>query len=93
MTLTLEMLLTIVGALVPVAALAWGLVSWVIAQFASRDVEIANLGKDLAGHKLHAAETYATTHELTTALGRVETSIERLNDRLDRFLDPSKITT
>lgn len=40
----------------------------------------------LEAHKLHAAETFATAHELATALGEVKSAIDRLTGRLDQIL-------
>ncbi len=40
----------------------------------------------LEAHKLYAAETFATAHELATALGEVMSAIDRLTGRLDQIL-------
>ncbi len=40
----------------------------------------------LEAHKLYAAETFATAHELATALGEVKSAIDRLTGRLDQIL-------
>lgn len=97
MTLTLEMLVSAGGALIAFLGFWWGVVRWVVAEFGKRDMAIQaeharaklaeeDLRKGIEAHRLHAAETFATTHELANALGRVEASIERLADRLDKLL-------
>ena len=40
----------------------------------------------LEAHKLYAAETFATAHELASALGEVKSAIDRLTGRLDQIL-------
>lgn len=101
MTLTLEMMLGLVGTAVTLGGFWWGIARWVIAELGKRDLAIqAESGRaklseeaitrDLNQHKLYAAETFATTHELATSLGRVEAAIERLADRLDKLLMEKK---
>jgi hypothetical protein len=95
--LTIELLLSLAGALVTLLAFWWGLVKWILAEFGKRDLAIqaeharAKMAEDdirrsLEAHKLYAAENFATTHELANALGRVETAITKLADRLDMIL-------
>lgn len=101
MTLTLEMLLALVGAGVTLGGFWWGIARWVIAELGKRDLALQaengraklaeeGISSDLAEHKLYAAENFATTHELATSLGRVEAAIERLADRLDKLLMEKK---
>lgn len=97
MTVTIELLLSLGGALIMILGFWWGIARWIIAEFGKRDLAVQavdaraklaeeEVRKSLEAHKLHAAETFATTHELANALGRVEASIERLADRLDKLL-------
>lgn len=97
MTLTLEMMLGLAGSAVTLAAFWWGIARWVLAEFSKRDLAIAaesaraklaedGISRDIAAHKLYAAENFATTHELALALARVEAAIEKLSDRLDKVL-------
>lgn len=86
MTLTVETFFMIGGFLVTFAGFAWGLVTWIVGQFASRDVAIAEARKDLAAHKLHAAETFATRSGVTESLDRVFAALDRLTDRFDEFI-------
>lgn len=96
MTLTMELLLGLGGGLFTMLGFWWGVARWVLAEFGKRDLAIqavearAKIAEDelrraLEAHKLYAAENFATTHELANALGRVEASIERLADRLDKI--------
>lgn len=97
MTLSLEMLLALVGTAVTLAGFWWGIARWVMAELSKRDLATQaeharaklaeeEIARDLAAHKLYAAETFATSHELSTALGEVKAAIERLADRLDKLL-------
>jgi hypothetical protein len=85
-TLTFEMLFTVGGFLIALAGFAWGIVTWVIGQFAGRDAAIAEAKKDLAAHKLHAAETFATRSGVTESLDRVFAALDRLTGRVDELL-------
>ena len=101
MTLSLEMLLALVGTAVTLAGFWWGIARWVLAELAKRDLAIQAtdarakvaeeaLARELSAHKLYAAENFATSHELASSLGRVEAAIERLADRLDKLLMEKK---
>ena len=56
------------------------------AEAARAKVAEDELRRSLEAHKLYAAKTFVSTHELAAALGRVEAAIERLTDRLDKWL-------
>lgn len=86
MTITLDLLIQLGVGIVTLAGFAWGIVTWVVGQFASRDAAIAQAAKDLAAHKLHAAETFATRAGVTESLDRVFAAIDRLTSRFDEFL-------
>lgn len=86
MTITLDLLIQIGVGLVTLAGFAWGVVTWVSAQFTARDKDIDAVQKSLADHKLHAAETFATRAGVTESLDRVFAAIDRLTSRFDEFL-------
>src|SRR5688572_19857315 len=97
MTVTIELLLGLGVGTITLLGFWLGLARWVMGEMGKRDLSIqvvdarAKMAEDelrssLQAHKLYAAETFATTHELANALGRVEASIERLADRLDKIL-------
>lgn len=97
MSLTIELAVGLGTAILTMLGFGWGVVKWVLAEFGKRDLGIqaeharAKLAEDdihaaLEAHRLYAAETFATTHELANALSRVEAAIERLADRLDKIL-------
>jgi hypothetical protein len=84
--MTIDLAIQIGGFLVFLAGFAWGLVTWIIAQFAARDKDIAETQKTLSDHKLHAAETFATRTGVTESLDRVFSAVDRLTSRFDEFL-------
>jgi hypothetical protein len=84
--MTLDLAIQIGGFLVFLAGFAWGLVTWIVAQFAARDKDIAETQKSLSDHKLHAAETFATRTGVTESLDRVFSAVDRLTSRFDEFL-------
>jgi hypothetical protein len=84
--MTLDLAIQIGGFLVALAVFAWGLVAWIVAQFAARDAAISRTEKTLSDHKLHAAETFATRAGVTESLDRVFAAIDRLTSRFDEFL-------
>jgi hypothetical protein len=97
MTLTIELALGLGSGILTLLAFWWGLARWIIAELGKRDLAIQaeharakmaedDLRRSLEAHKLYAAENFATTHELANALGRVETAITKLADRLDMIL-------
>jgi len=86
MTTTLDLLIQLGIGVLTLAGFAWGIVTWVIGQFASRDADIENARKELSAHKLHAAETFATRAGVTESLDRVFAAIDRLTSRFDEFL-------
>lgn len=101
MTLTIEMALGFVGAAVTLAGFWWGIARWVLAEFGRRDLALQAeharakmaeeaLARDIAAHKLYAAENFASKHEVANALERIEQSINRLADRLDTILMEKK---
>lgn len=45
------------------------------------------LRRDLALYKVHAAETFATKEGVAAAVGRVESAVDRLTQRIDRLLE------
>ncbi|QPC43480.1 hypothetical protein HW532_12715 [Kaustia mangrovi] len=58
---------------------------------------IAKSDRDLAAYKLHVSETYVTkaglseqTRQIMDAIGGVNGSIERLNERIDRVFEAPK---
>lgn len=86
MTLTIELALSLMTALLAVGGSAFGIIKWVLAELGKRDRATEELRRSLEAHKLYAAEHFATTGELATALGKVEAAIERLSLRLDELL-------
>lgn len=86
MVLTIELALMLVGGLATLWGAVWGVVRWVLSQFAGRDKTIEDLRKSLEAHKLYAAEHFATSAGLERSLGKVEQVIERLASRLDDLL-------
>lgn len=46
-----------------------------------------SVAEELAKHRLHATETYATKSSVDQAVNRLETSVERAFERFDRKLD------
>jgi len=97
MTVTVDLLFSLIGTAVAVGGFALGVVRWALSELAKRDLAIqasdarAKLAEDdlaraLAAHKLYAAETFATGSELASALGKVEAAIDRLSQRLDQIL-------
>lgn len=86
MNITIEMALGAAGALVALAGFAWGIVTWVISQFSSRDAAISRVRDEIASHKLHAAETFATRAGVTESLDRVFAAIDKLTGRVDELL-------
>lgn len=86
MTITLDILIQIGIGILTLAGFAWGIVTWVVAQFASRDAAIDQANKALTDHKLHAAETFATRTGVTESLDRVFAAVDRLTSRFDEFL-------
>lgn len=83
---TPELIWGALGAIAAIAGVAWGIITWVISQFAARDKAIADTTRALADHKLHAAETFATRAGVTESLDRVFAAIERLTNRVDDLL-------
>lgn len=97
MTLTLEMLLSLAGALVTLGGFWWGIARWVIAEFRQRDIAIRDehvrakeaeeeLRKSLEAHRLYAAETFATAGDVRDAVKELKASVDGLTARLDKFL-------
>lgn len=86
MTITLDILIQIGIGILTLAGFAWGVVTWVSAQFAARDAAISRTEKTLSDHKLHAAETFATRAGVTESLDRVFAAVDRLTSRFDEFL-------
>jgi hypothetical protein len=66
--MTLDLAIQIGGFLVFLAGFAWGLVTWIVAQFAARDKDIADAQKSISDHKLHAAETFPKAIDQEIAL-------------------------
>ncbi len=102
MTLTLETLLALLGALIALAGFWWGIARWVLSEFAKRDLKIEaeharakmaeeEVRSNLQEHKLYAAEHFATKDGVTQALDRVEAAVERLtqqvHDVVERLTD------
>lgn len=77
-------------------AISWGLgaiiaigtmIGWGLKLLSLRDKRIDELSRDLQDHKLHAANHYATKDGLTVALAAMQSSIDRLVERVDGLLD------
>ena len=48
-------------------------------------IEAEGLSRQFAAYQLHVAETFATKAGVTDAVGRVETAVSRLSERIDRL--------
>jgi len=51
------------------------------------DERVGKLEADLAAHKLHVAETYATSSEVTALFGQVMETLRRIEDKIERKAD------
>lgn len=71
--------LSIAIQIITLIAFAVGVTLYISRGFAARD-------KDLAEHKLHAAETFATKAGVTESLDRVFNAIDKLTTRVDELL-------
>lgn len=71
--------LGIIIQIVTLIAFAVGVSLYISRGFAQRD-------KDLAEHKLHAAETFATKAGVTESIDRVLNAIDKLTTRVDELL-------
>lgn len=72
--------LEVVGAMFTIASAVVAIVIWVMREFAS-------VRRSIEGHKLYAAEHYATKGGMTDGLHRVEQELHRMNGRMDAMLN------
>lgn len=97
----IQLVLTGFGTLIALAGFAAGIVRYVSGQFRQRDMAISAvdaraklaeeaLARSLADHKLYAAEHFATDESVGAYMQRMEDAINRLGDRIDRFLETSQ---
>lgn len=86
MAITLDLLIQLGVGIIVLIGFWFTVFNTVSAQLAIRDTRIAQLEKELAEHKLHAAETFATRSGVTESLDRVFAAIDRLTGRVDELL-------
>jgi hypothetical protein len=51
------------------------------------DERVEKIERELAAHRLHVAETYATSSEVQTLFGQVIELLRRIEDKLERKAD------
>lgn len=98
MTITGELVTLFLAVMGALAGVWWRVESKITA--AREDaIKVANVAiaaaseasKDLAAHKIYAAETFSTKAGLTEALNRVHDALDKLADRIDLLIDQGRV--